>query len=69
MLMYMCKLHVKCQSHEFFDCLQLDCECLKLLLKLRIHHFKKFAPRENNPLYNYTVSGGLQPWTNSINTH
>ena len=51
MLMYMCKLHVKCQSHEFFDCLQLDCEFQKLLLKLRIHHFKKFAPRENNPLY------------------
>ena len=51
MLMYMCKLHVKCQSHEFYDCLQLDCEFLKFLLKLRIHHFKIFTPRENNPLY------------------
>ena len=26
MLMYMCKLYVKCRSHEFFNCL--DCEFL-----------------------------------------
>ena len=62
-LIYMCKCCIKCCSCECFYCLDhgfLNQE--KILLKLRVHHSGKFAPRENNLLYSDWY---LMLWKNS----